>query len=174
MKIWKLTRRVLTPMFVVRVYYFLKHRAYVSGRAEVDLATDTDWGSDCIISAFAKVKIVGSFVMGRGVQIGSGAFVSVGPAGMTIGDDVMISPSCTIINATYQFDRLGVPLADQGVVGKHIRIGHRAWIGANSVVLAGAELGDDVIVSAGSVVSGVVPPNSIVLGNPAKVIFTRR
>jgi acetyltransferase-like isoleucine patch superfamily enzyme len=42
------------------------------------------------------------------------------------------------------------------------------------VLLAGAELGDNVIVSGGSVVSGAVPANSVVLGNPAKVIFTRR
>jgi maltose O-acetyltransferase len=42
------------------------------------------------------------------------------------------------------------------------------------VVLAGSDIGDNVIVSAGSVVSGSVAPNSIVLGNPAKVIFTRR
>jgi acetyltransferase-like isoleucine patch superfamily enzyme len=41
-------------------------------------------------------------------------------------------------------------------------------------VLGGTEIGDNVIVSAGSVVSGTVPPNSIVLGNPAKVIFKRR
>ena len=174
MKILKLTGRVLTPMLLVRIYYFLKHRALISGRSEVDLVAHTQWGPGCIISAFAKVKIIGPFVMGRGVQIGSGAFISVGPAGMTIGDDVMISPNCTIINATYQFDKPEVPLQEQGVVGKAVRIGHRAWIGSNSVLLAGAELGDNVIVSAGSVVSGVVPPNSIVLGNPAKVIFTRR
>jgi virginiamycin A acetyltransferase len=42
------------------------------------------------------------------------------------------------------------------------------------VVLDGADIGDNVIVSAGSVVSGAVKPNAIVLGNPAKVIFTRR
>jgi acetyltransferase-like isoleucine patch superfamily enzyme len=48
------------------------------------------------------------------------------------------------------------------------------WLGSNSVVLSGADIGDDVIVSAGSVISGSVPPNSIVMGNPAKVIFTRR
>ena len=41
-------------------------------------------------------------------------------------------------------------------------------------MLAGAEIGDNVIVSAGSVVSGKVAPNSVVLGNPAKIIFTRR
>jgi acetyltransferase-like isoleucine patch superfamily enzyme len=59
-------------------------------------------------------------------------------------------------------------------VSKGTRIGNRVWIGSNSVVLGGAEIGDNVIVSAGSVVSGAVPPNTIVLGNPAKVIFTRR
>ena len=42
------------------------------------------------------------------------------------------------------------------------------------MVLDGADIGDDVIVSAGSVVSGRIPPNTVVQGNPAKVIFTRR
>jgi acetyltransferase-like isoleucine patch superfamily enzyme len=72
------------------------------------------------------------------------------------------------------YDRLDVPLQDQGTVSKPVRIGHRVWVGSNSVILAGADIGDNAIVSAGSVVSGQVPPNSIVLGNPAKVIFTRR
>jgi acetyltransferase-like isoleucine patch superfamily enzyme len=69
---------------------------------------------------------------------------------------------------------VGVPLPEQGSVSKGVRIGHRVWIGANAVVLDGAELGDDCIVSAGSIVSGSIPPRSIVQGNPARVIFTRR
>jgi acetyltransferase-like isoleucine patch superfamily enzyme len=59
-------------------------------------------------------------------------------------------------------------------VSKGIRIGHRVWLGSNCVVLDGADLGDNVIVSAGAVVSGAVAPNSIIQGNPPKVIFTRR
>jgi acetyltransferase-like isoleucine patch superfamily enzyme len=47
-------------------------------------------------------------------------------------------------------------------------------VGSNSVILDGADIGDDVIVSAGSVVSGRILPNTVVMGNPAKVIFTRR
>jgi acetyltransferase-like isoleucine patch superfamily enzyme len=78
------------------------------------------------------------------------------------------------MTGSYVFDRLDVPLQEQGTTSKATRIGDRVWVGSNSVVLAGAELGDNVIVSAGSVVSGGVPPNSIVMGNPAKVIFTRR
>ena len=173
-KILKLARRALIPMVFVRLYYFVKHRAVISSRAEVDLADSTSWGDGCVISAFTKVKIGGPFVMGRRCQISTGCFVGAGQAGLTLGDDVLISPNCAILTGTYLFDRLEVPLQEQGSVSKATRIGHRVWVGSNCVVLAGAEIGDNVIVSAGSVVSGRVPPNSVVLGNPAKVIFTRR
>ena len=170
----RLARRALTPMVVVRLYYFVKHRAAISSRAEVDLADSTSWGPGCVISAFTKVKISGPFVMGRRCQISTGCFVGAGEGGLTLGDDVLISPNCVVMTGTYVFDRLDVPLQEQGTVSKATRIGHRVWVGSNSVVLAGAEIGDDVIVSAGSVVTGRVPPRTIVLGNPAKVIFTRR
>jgi acetyltransferase-like isoleucine patch superfamily enzyme len=120
------------------------------------------------------VKINVRFIMGARCQISTGCFIGAGQAGLTLGDDVLVSPNCTLLTGSYRFDQLDVPLQEQGSVSKPVRIGHRVWIGANSVVLAGAEIGDNVIVSAGSVVSGRVPPNSVVLGNPAKVIFTRR
>jgi acetyltransferase-like isoleucine patch superfamily enzyme len=173
-KISRLVRRALTPMVLVRLYYFVKHRAAISSKAEVDLADSTSWGPGCVISAFTKVKISGPFVMGRRCQISTGCFVGAGEGGLTLGDDVLISPNCVVMTGTYVFDRLDVPLQEQGTVSKPTRLGHRVWVGSNSVVLAGAEIGDDAIVSAGSVVSGRVPPRTIVLGNPAKVIFTRR
>ena len=171
---WKVVRRALVPQLAVRLYYLWKHRAYVSGRAEVELAPSTDWGAGCVISAFTKVKISGPYVMGRRVQIATGCFIGAGMGGLTIGHDVLIGPNCTIVTGNYKFDRLGVPLQEQGTIGKGVRIGDRVWIGANSVVLDGAEIGENVIVSAGSVVSGRVEPNTVVLGNPAKRIFTRR
>ena len=173
-KMWKLLRRALTPMVVVRLYYLWKHGAIISGKAEVDLASSTSWGKGCVISAFTKVKITGPFVMGRRVQISTGCFIAAGVGGLTFGDDVLVSPNCTILTGNYRFDRLDVPLPDQGTQSKGVRIGDRVWVGSNSVVLPGAVVGENVIVSAGSVVSGEVPRNSIVLGNPAKVIFTRR
>ena len=162
------------PQFVAQLYYLWKHRAYVSGKAEVEIASTTDWGRGCVIGAFTKVKISGPFRMGERVQIATSCFIAVGRAGLTLGDDVLISPNCTIVSSTYNFERLDVGLPQQGSTSKGIRIGHRVWIGGNSVVLDGAEIGDNVIVSAGSVVAGTVRPNSIVLGNPAKIIFTRR
>ena len=170
----KLVERALTPMFVVQLYYLWKHRAVISGKAEVDLAGSTEWGPGCVISAFTKVKIGGRFVMGRRVQIATGCFIGVGRGGIELGDDVLVSPNCSIIASNYQFDRLDLPLQQQGTQSKGIRIGHRVWLGSNCVVLDGADIGDNVIVSAGSVVSGALAPNTIVQGNPPKVIFTRR
>ena len=174
MKPWRLAWRVLMPQFVAQLYYLWRHRAFVSGKAEVEIANTTEWGRGCIISAFTKVKIAGPFRMGRRVQISTSCFIGAGRGGLTLGDDVLISPNCTIVTSNYLFERLDLPLQEQGSTSKGIRIGDRVWIGANSVVLDGADIGDNVIVSAGSVVTGTVKPNAIVLGNPAKVIFTRR
>ncbi|MBL8655097.1 MAG: acyltransferase [Alphaproteobacteria bacterium] len=54
----------------------------------------------------------------------------------------------------------------------HTRIGRRCFIGARSIVLPGVTIGDESIVGAGSVVTRDVPPNSIVVGNPARVVRT--
>ena len=54
---------------------------------------------------------------------------------------MLIGPNCAIFTGTYVFDRLDVPLQEQGTVSKGVRIGHRVWVGSNSVVLDGAELG---------------------------------
>lgn len=167
-------RRALMPTFVVRLYYLAKHGAVISNWCEIDFATTTDWGQGCVISAFTKIKIFGPFVMGRGVQIGSHTFIGAGSGGLIVGDDVLISPNCTILTSNYKYDQVGVPLTQQSTESRGVQIGNRVWVGANSVILDGTQIGDDVIVSAGSIVSGRIPPRAIVQGNPAKVIFTRR
>lgn len=52
------------------------------------------------------------------------------------------------------------------------RIGQNCFIGGRSLILPGVTIGDSCIVGAGSVVTRSVPPNSIVAGNPAKLIYT--
>ncbi|MHA7820220.1 MAG: acyltransferase [Erythrobacter sp.] len=52
----------------------------------------------------------------------------------------------------------------------HTYIGDNCFIGAHSVILPGVRIGDNCIVAAGSIVNKDVPSNSIVAGNPAKVI----
>ncbi len=53
------------------------------------------------------------------------------------------------------------------------KIGHDVWIGANAVVFAGVLIGNGAIIGAGSVVNRSVPPYSIVIGSPARIIRLR-
>ena len=53
---------------------------------------------------------------------------------------------------------------------KDITIGKNVFIGARSVILPGTEIGDNCIIGSGAVLKGKIPSNSIVVGNPAKVI----
>lgn len=58
--------------------------------------------------------------------------------------------------------------------GKQIVIGRNVWVGAGAMVLKGVAIGDNAVVGAGSVVIGRVPPNAVVFGNPARVIWRFR
>jgi maltose O-acetyltransferase len=49
-------------------------------------------------------------------------------------------------------------------------IGERCYIGAGAIVLPGAVIGDDAIIGAGAIVRGEIPPGTLAVGNPAKVI----
>lgn len=55
---------------------------------------------------------------------------------------------------------------------KHTRIGRRCFIGARSIILPGVTIGDHCVVGSGSVVTKDVPPNSVVAGNPARILKT--
>lgn len=54
---------------------------------------------------------------------------------------------------------------------RKIIIGNNVFIGMNSIVLLGVEIGDNVVVGAGSVLTKSIPSNSVVAGNPAKIIM---
>jgi lipopolysaccharide O-acetyltransferase len=56
------------------------------------------------------------------------------------------------------------------LVAKPVTIGHRVWIGENVSILPGVTIGDGAIIGAGSVVTANVNANTIVAGNPARVI----
>ena len=56
------------------------------------------------------------------------------------------------------------------VPAKEIKIGKNCFIGCNSIILKGTVLGDGCVVGAGAVVSGIFEPETVLGGNPAKVI----
>lgn len=58
-----------------------------------------------------------------------------------------------------------------GAGSAQINIGNRVWIGPHAIIKAPADIGSGVAIAAGSVVTGTIPPRSLVSGNPARVIL---
>jgi acetyltransferase-like isoleucine patch superfamily enzyme len=163
------------PGFVTSLRCYMRFGAAVSPRAEVELTAEVQLGRGSRISAFTKVKAGrGVLRIGSNTDIATGCFLGSGSGGLEIGSNVLIGPNTAILASSYVYDELGVPLAQQGSVSKGTRIEDRTLIGANCVVLDGTQIGADVIVTPGSIVSGRVPDGVIVSGNPARIVFRRR
>ncbi len=164
-----------TPGIFNTIYCYFKYKSFVSPRAEVDVSKLLTLGEGTTISSFCQLKARhGELRLGRKVGLAVGCSLSPGEKGLRIGDYTMLGPYVLVISSNYRYDKLDVPLVEQGSTSKGVDIGSNVWIGGGSVVLDGASIGNNVIVGAGSVISGQVPDNVIIQGNPAKQIFRRR
>ena len=138
-------------------------------------------GSDSIIEAgavFEKENI--SINIGDRTFIGGGTFLHC-TNDMLIGNDVLISWGCTLIDHNSHSTKFEDRKHDvlnwidgkkdwTHVVTKPIVIKDKAWIGFNSIILKGVTIGEGAIVASGSVVTKDVDSNTVVGGNPAKFI----
>jgi len=98
--------------------------------------------------------------IGNNVRIEGSCYI---PPLTVIGDNVFIGPSTVFTNDPYPPSRRlkGVIVEDDVVIG------------ARSVIKAGVRLGKGCVIAMGSVVTRDVPPNTVVLGNPAKPVYSR-
>jgi len=85
--------------------------------------------------------------------------------GIEIGEGTLIGPCVKLISSNHSLDDLS-----KHEKGKGIRIGRNCWLGANVVILPEVELGDNVIVAAGAIVTRSFESNCVIAGVPAKVI----
>ena len=113
---------------------------------------------------------------GTNLRCGERVFINfnatiLAQAPITLGDDVMIGPNCSLIT-------VGHPVADHQMrregweQAKPISIGDNTWLGANVTVLPGVSIGKQCVIGAGTLVTRDIPDNSLVLGSPGKVVRT--
>lgn len=91
---------------------------------------------------------------------------------ITIGDDVQIGPKTIIWGRDHGMAR-GRPMRSQPHEDRPIRIGNDVWIGAGVIILKGVTIGDGAVIGAGSIVTKDIPPYSVAIGSPARVVRER-
>lgn len=109
---------------------------------------------------------------GRGIRVGRNVFINQNCTfydlgGLDIGDDVMIGPNVSLITSSHPLEPSRRRAA---VIARPIVIGRNVWIAAGATVIGGVTIGENSVVAAGSVVTRDVPPNTLVAGNPARII----
>jgi acetyltransferase-like isoleucine patch superfamily enzyme len=110
-----------------------------------------------------------------GIWIGDDCFIGEftivrGQGGVQIGQSVLIAPGARILAVNHLFGDVTQPVMAQGIEAKGITIDDGAWIGGGAVVLDGVRVGRGAVVGAGAVVTKDVPPFSVAVGSPARVV----
>lgn len=101
--------------------------------------------------------------IGRNVIVMPGCLM-MSAGGITIEDGAMIAANVQLISNNHDlYER-------QVITCCPVRIGKNAWIGAGATILPGVTIGDNAVVGVASVVTRDVAPDTIVAGNPARVI----
>jgi len=117
---------------------------------------NTRIGDDVVVGSRSEIGM--ECIIGNGVRIHTAVFI---PEYTVIEDGVFLGPNCVLTNDPH-------PRSKTCLKGPTIRRGAR--IGANATVLPWLEIGEESLVGAGAVVTRDVPPNSVVVGNPARIV----
>lgn len=133
-----------------------------------------------LLSKLGKAPIIDYTVYFRyfkGIEIGDHVSINRGcefftssnlDATIRIGSHVAIAPNVKFYAAGHDYSDISLPDA-----AADITVGDHCWIGANSVILHGADIEEGAVIAAGSVVTGHIPAYSVAAGIPAKVIKKR-
>lgn len=115
---------------------------------------------------------------GGGIKLGRNVFIGpyvviYGHGGVEIGDNSLISMHCCIVSSNHTVPSRAQLIRDHPDIPLPTKIGRDVWLGAGVRVMGGVNIGDGCVVGAGAVVVRDLPPYSISVGVPAKIIGFR-
>jgi acetyltransferase-like isoleucine patch superfamily enzyme len=146
----------------------LGQHSWINGWANVALGDRVGIGRSCSIEASS-----GRVSIGSGTGLNSGVCVAADFGEIVIGRDCLVGMNVVLRCSNHRFDRSpAVPIKAQGHESGRIAIGDDVWLGSGVTVLPGATIGSHSVIGAGAVVTGPIPPNSLAVGVPARVIRT--
>ncbi|WP_026630354.1 acyltransferase [Dyadobacter alkalitolerans] len=125
-------------------------------------------GDNSMVEDFTTINNgVGEVRIGNNSLIGLGNVI-IGP--ITVGNNVILAQNIVASGLNHNYADIKQPIHQQGVSVAPIVIEDDCWIGANTVITAGVRIGKHCVIAAGAVVTKNIPPYSVAVGNPARVI----
>jgi acetyltransferase-like isoleucine patch superfamily enzyme len=135
----------------------------------------------------ATIRIADNAIIGRNTILTcKGGQIEIGPntnlsanceihsrSRVSVGADVLFAAHCYLVGGQHKFDRLDVPVIEQGTAAEGIHIGNGCWLGTTVTVTDGVEIGDNTVIGAHSLVNRSLPAGVIAFGTPAKVVRQR-
>lgn len=154
-------------------------RARIEPRAEliIDKHSDLEYlieiGESSVIKDFARLCPRDGFIrIGKKCSINPYC-VLLGYGGITIGNNVRIASNTSIVAFNHVFEEVDVSIISQGNSQKGIKIEDDVWIGSGVRILDGVIIGKGSVIGAGSVVTKNIPPYSVAVGVPTRVLKKR-
>ncbi len=111
--------------------------------------------------------------IGKNVYIGTGTTL-FGHMGLEIGDDCLLAQNIQLTPYSHIFDDPNSIIYSQGGHCKKVTIGRDVYIGMRAAIMYSGDIGEGSVIGAGSVVVKPIPPYSVAVGCPAKVIKERK
>ncbi len=164
-------RYLFSPYFIKSLIYKLGYHIHdhVAPLAQMHISGNPR------IHPTASLRFGKNIFLGKNSHINAYCCVWASPnSKIVLGDNLVMGPGCKMFSSNHSTNETDIPMNVQPYVEKDIIIGNDVWLGANSIILAGANIGDGTVVAAGSVVTKDLPSYVIAAGIPAGPIKNRK
>lgn len=128
-------------------------------------------GSNVTIWDHTHIDSPSKLTVGNNVSINRYGILNAGGE-IEIGNDVLIGPRVTIYSQNHNFKDTSVLIRNQGYTTVKVIIKDNVWIAANVTILPGVTIEENCVVAANTLVNKSIAKNSLVAGNPGRVIKT--
>ena len=137
----------------------------VGTRIELDRNSEMIIGDLCIMNDFSRIIVRGggTLKLGNRVSLGIRTIINC-HSSIEIGDNVNIAPDVKIYDHDHDFKNYSLSGVKwrENFLTSSIRIGSNVWIGANTVILRGAQIGDNTVIGAGCIIKGNYRGNCVI------------
>jgi acetyltransferase-like isoleucine patch superfamily enzyme len=180
-------RRMYTPEYLQLYARYLAHRLrhpHVDLQGMVFLGRDVELrarrhhgrlqlGPWCWIGSANKLRAhEGNLRLGPKVVMGRDNVINT-YLDIEVGQNALLGDWIYVCDFDHIYEHLHLPIKKQGLVKTPVRIGEDVWVGEKASILRGADIGAGCVVASQALVKDRIPPFSVVVGTPARVIASR-